>query len=467
MSVLEDLFEGSGLDRKNHIELRKKLYAKDKSLMVHTDVIISPEDIDTACSGRLVIRYKGVDYETVFNRKDTSDRLYIILNGARNTGDSLPIHKRWSYYNYIDGTMLNIADPMLRDYDNKLRLGWYYGNSDVCYVNRIVDIARIAAVKLVKKEIIFIGSSGGGYAALLAACNCMGSTAIAINPQIQLSLWNYRETFEEVTGMSLTERDKFCRNHLPELIKESVNSKFMIINNMYSKEDIEQINTVSERFGKEIAYGVNKLSNNVLVWMYDADNKPFHNAQDYPTMFLAIDYLYRHFAEAERLKELYLIFGEFWAEHWNTASQLNELKQLKANKSKSNGVSLITIYDETNHSVEYKVVKKEHCTIEATDNIWNNKCVYDGISKNKLYKIEINNPELSAQQNEFTLLIRENVTNELLLNVTLPAEKNRSLVISTDRLSHKAKLKLYSGVVGKANGISLEADIAVYEIITV
>ncbi|MBQ8790725.1 MAG: hypothetical protein IJZ51_05395 [Ruminiclostridium sp.] len=471
MSVLEDVFKGSGLDKETHIAQRRELYSKDKSLLQDKNIVISPENIDTAENGRLTLQYKSTDYECFYYRKDTSDKLYVVFNGARKTGAELPVLKRWTYYSYIDGTLLNIADPMFRVHD-KVKLGWYYGDDEDCYASRIAELAKIVAAKLGKKEIIFFGSSGGGFAALLAACNCVGSTAVVINPQIVPALWSYGKAFENLTGMSLTARDKFCRNHLPELIEESVYSKFLIINNMYSEEDNMQIDAMCRQFGKNVEYGMNKPSKNVLIWMYDAEHENPHFAMDYPMIFFAIDYLARHFDEAEQLSELYLIFGEMWSEHWqkiyasDVTPQLDTPPVPKENDSKGAGkVSVIADYAEGNSSLIQRLIAFEHCRVEATDSIWNNKCIYDRLQKNKTYKIEVENSVLSGAQEKFTLSMRDSANNELVMNFTLTAGENRAIIINTGNLSHSAKLKIYSGIVGKTQGVSLEADVSIYEII--
>ncbi|MBQ8790724.1 MAG: hypothetical protein IJZ51_05390 [Ruminiclostridium sp.] len=466
MSVLEDVFKGSGLDKDTHIAQRRELYSKDKSLLQDKNIVISPENIDTAGNGRLTLQYDNTDFECFLYRKDSSDKLYVLFSGARKRGAEPPVFARWSYYNYTEGTILNIADPMFRDFDD-LELGWYYGDNDSCYVNKIARLARIVATKLGKKEIIFFGSSGGGFAALLAACNCVGSTAIALNAQIKPVLWAYRKKFEAITGMSLTVRDGFFRNNLPELIKESVYSRFIIIDNMYSENDKLQMASLCDQYGTSVQYGLNKISDNVLAWVYDADRGEEHtphSALDFPMMFFAIEYLYEHFDDCEKLKDLFLIFGEFWAEHFDNEQKLKELKKLKEDKKKFGGTSVISVYDESEHTVIERIVQSGSCEIEASDSIWNNKCVCDELCKNKLYKIKIINPVLSQGHNQYSLTIRDNATNELLMDITLPAGKSRTIVINTEKHSHSAKLKLYSGIAGKTEGISLKADVDIYEI---
>ena len=70
MSVLEELYNGSGLDKEAHTAQRKELYSKDKSLLQDKGVVISPENIDVAENRRLTIQYDNTDFECFLYRKD-------------------------------------------------------------------------------------------------------------------------------------------------------------------------------------------------------------------------------------------------------------------------------------------------------------------------------------------------------------------------------------------------------------
>lgn len=112
-------------------ERRSLLYSYDKSLLEKTDIKLDFNSFDTAPDGRFEISYKDIDFECFFKRNTDSDSLYVVLNGYRSAGQNEPTFKRWSYYKFIGGNLLNIDDPMTRIYTD-LGLGWYYGTKDEC-----------------------------------------------------------------------------------------------------------------------------------------------------------------------------------------------------------------------------------------------------------------------------------------------------------------------------------------------
>lgn len=117
-------------------------------------------------------------------------RLYVMLGGAVGNRDQvqLPRFNRFSWQDLFPGTLVCIADPTLY-LDNKLQLGWYIGTPEHNVAHNIVRIVNAICKKLSlkKEDVVFYGSSGGGYAAL-QCCAYMGggATAIAINPQVKI-----------------------------------------------------------------------------------------------------------------------------------------------------------------------------------------------------------------------------------------------------------------------------------------
>lgn len=294
MSIIGDALINADMARTEHMKIRDDIYMYDRSLIKNRGLKIGFEDIANISDGTFVLSYNDVNYECFIHNKKQTKRLYVVLSGAKSVGSDLPIHKRWSYYRIMNGTLLSIADPMLREY-RELTLGWYYGDRNKCYVKEIVDIVHIFANELMKDEVIFLGSSGGGYAAAFAACCYPGSTSIAINPQIQLSRHPNRNRFEKITGFDLNCKDIHFRNELSDLIFKAKDSKFIFIENGFSEEDMAAISTVCCKYDKKVQYGIQKVCPNILIWTYDANCVPFHDAQEWPAMFFAIEYLYENF----------------------------------------------------------------------------------------------------------------------------------------------------------------------------
>lgn len=297
-------------------KFRMDMFHYDKNLLTDTDIKLSLKEFNNAPDGRFIIPYKTIDFDCLFKRDHVSNRLYVIFNGSRPANSS-PVFKRWSYYKYMNGSMLNIDDPMYKLY-RKLVLGWYYGTETENYCDYVVEIVEIFAKQNGFKDIVFFASSGGGYAALYCACKIDGSMAVAINPQIDLSLFPYSRTFETITGLNLNRVDKFGRNNLCELIANADHSKFLLINNCESPEDMVQLNNLLSKLDlqQEVHYGLSELKKNIICWIYQAKDLSAHNAQEYPAIFWGMEYLIDHFNEAEHMHDFILLLNELWYDRY-------------------------------------------------------------------------------------------------------------------------------------------------------
>lgn len=390
---------------------RKKLFSYDKYLLQETDICIDSTGYKEAPDGRFVISHKGVDFDCLFHRnRDNSDILYVILSGARTAGNSQPTFKRWSYYNFMDGHMLNIDDPMCRIHKN-LSLGWYYGTKTECYCDYLSEIVEEFAYEngITNNNIIFYGSSGGGYAALYCACKIPGSFAVAINPQINLRLHPYSSKFEDIVGVNLSEEDIFLRNNLSKLIKDSVNSRFIIIENVASSEDMLQLNELCSTLDTEFHYGLTELKQNILSWVYEGEAGKPHNAQEYPQIFFAIEFLIKNFDSAEKFSDIYLLLSEFWYEHYNLVREKDyekhEKTRLLESYSLNNGIETIsrTIVNQQNSFV-----------IPALQNKWNHFVIFDNFAPETFYILIISDVlVLNGNCSEFTVLIRNSKTKRI------------------------------------------------------
>src|SRR5690606_36415632 len=83
-----------------------------------------------------------------------------------------------------------ISDPTLKLYED-LGLAWYIGNKEADVQPIIVEIIKVVATKLniPLENVILYGSSGGGFAALKFSSLIPEAIAIAINPQIDITVY--------------------------------------------------------------------------------------------------------------------------------------------------------------------------------------------------------------------------------------------------------------------------------------
>ncbi|WP_162901977.1 hypothetical protein [Aeromonas hydrophila] len=122
------------------------------------------------------------------NVKD-SDRLLVFLNGAISRSiKHPPVFQRKTWLDYIPHTSVIIPDRTV-EINDSLELAWYLGVNGSDYLIKVISYVSSLALELGIKNsrITFYGSSGGGYAAILASTLLVGSNAIVINPQIYLN----------------------------------------------------------------------------------------------------------------------------------------------------------------------------------------------------------------------------------------------------------------------------------------
>lgn len=208
----------------NYVEVKFKFFIKDQAgQLIHSEVsknfsrprkiktmrqldFNSDFDIDFAGNYLIPIR---------FSITDKSKKIYILFNGAlKENFDVYPTYNRSSWKERFNENIFNIYDATLNMVDGYL-LGWYQGTLDQPLEEDIV--ALINKMKLCRgvsnTDLIFYGSSGGGWAALKYALLFEGSQAVAINPQIDILKYSAIESVNKFLnysckGLTISEAEK-------------------------------------------------------------------------------------------------------------------------------------------------------------------------------------------------------------------------------------------------------------------
>lgn len=379
---------------------RNKAKENNNDLLNETNIKIDIDNINKIPDGRFSTVCNGVEFECISTGKNIS-KLYIVLNGSRSMQEKLPIFRRWSYYKYFDGIMLNIADPMLRKYDD-INLGWYYGTENECYLDYIVTIVNKFArfLGIDNKNIIFFASSGGGYAALYCSSKINSCTALVINPQIRLSMYDHANTFEKKTGLDLKVNDKFGRNNLPLLIKNAPQTRFIILSNCRCKNDIEMLDDLCTTVGDNtFSYGLTEINEHIWTWVYDAVAKEPHNSQDYWPMVNCILQLV-DMKKFPTDKGTYLLLNEFWYDR----SDILYKDYIRDDFNEHNPTEIFsTVGNPISQMVPQRTLYKENLIIGSSDNQFNcfdfNVC----LNPNTIYHLEIDGSKVL--QGETTNLV--------------------------------------------------------------
>lgn len=160
-------------------------------------------------SGRYSCAVEDVEFKFLFGKKDFSSVLFVLLSGAaKDSVNCYPNFQRWSWSEHFPGSVLNIADPTLTLAPGKIDIGWYLGSPEKDYADLVASLVKRVASDLgvPNKKIFFYGSSGGGFASLRVSRRIPGSSACAINAQIDLTKYRslaFRKYISAVHGTTL------------------------------------------------------------------------------------------------------------------------------------------------------------------------------------------------------------------------------------------------------------------------
>lgn len=395
----------NGIQMADDIEkARNALYRKDYEFIRSEIEEVDFKNWTHLLSRRFDVNYNDYRFSCLFNKREKGP-LYVILNGAL-IGNA-PEFKRWTYYKYLDGSMLNIADPMYYKFDN-LKLGWYYGDENNNLRLYLADIILKAAsiLGIPNNQIVLIGSSAGGAAAIQVAHFIDGSTVIAINSQIKLSLYYYHERFKEITGIDLRKYDVFGRNDTSNILcDQSSNSKYILLENVRSKVDCDQILHIIPILDKKPEYGISQYKN-LLIWIYEATKgkkDEAHGTQEYHEILYFILFLVKLFQndETAAYSSMYRLLSEFWSDHFkrmndNILFRINEKRKIKYLNlgRKPGGTHVLQAKD-----IKYEAGQKEK--YKSID-------VYKRLRVNTVYYLHLAGVEVIHETKEkFSILLRD------------------------------------------------------------
>lgn len=263
-------------------------------------------------------------------------RLVVFLNGARtiNQGkalQTLPFFTRWSFYNYIDHSILAITDPMFYTFPD-CKLGWYLGTQKENYRRYTAQLIKNIAGKLgiAEDDIVIYGSSGGGTAAIEIASFIKGSSVVAINPQLDMKNYPYFDKFEKDTGISLVSYDNHENNYDPvETIIKNKDSKVLILINIQCYDDFDvNLKYLCSRLDIRPDYGLSEHGD-LYIWLYDAEGAPSpHTSQDSNVFFRGIMCVLNAIKNGESIKSVngYVkLLNELWTERFSLVKKNRDM----------------------------------------------------------------------------------------------------------------------------------------------
>ena len=222
--------------------------------------------------GRFIVKDNGTNFHCLFlNNKANSGKLIVSLGGGGRKKNNYPCFYRWKYLNCFTGDYLAIDDPSYEKYKDIQHVCWYYGRDGSEYylsISKIIE-SVLRSKRLKEKDLIFIGSSGGGSAAIKLANIFSGSTAIAFSPQFKYCKWS-----EKITAWFKKQNINLMDTEIAGLNVDCLNleSKYFIVENICSRRDFNtQYKYFLEKHKFSLDVGISKITENVWLWNHKTE----------------------------------------------------------------------------------------------------------------------------------------------------------------------------------------------------
>ncbi|RZT94251.1 hypothetical protein EV681_2669 [Advenella incenata] len=166
--------------------------------------------------------FTGAQKQNGTNQNPTADSS---ASNSIRKGLRLPSFSGYNLLEQVDASYVCINDPSLYLSD-KLNLAWYLGANDIHAQTVIVQVLKKIIDQLKPSRLIFVGGSGGGYAAMYYSSFFSESLALPWNPQTDIfkfipdsvttylrHAWNFDGSIEEGKDylQGIIETDLFSR----------------------------------------------------------------------------------------------------------------------------------------------------------------------------------------------------------------------------------------------------------------
>lgn len=314
---------------------RSELYRVDSALIQQKPEKVADLNEFQLRTGRFDVKIGGEELECFFYLKK-APTLYVLFSGSL-TKEAPPEFNRWSYYPWLNGSVLSISDPMYNRFED-LKLGWYYGTEQESFRIKIVELVEKVAGKLnlSNKEIVFFSSSGGASAAIECAALLPGAIGMVINPQLVLKEWPWVSDFEKITGIDLSEDKKWHRNNVIWHVKNCTNSRYIILINIRNAVDMQQAINLCKQLNITLKYGMN-IFEHYIIWLYDAEGGASiasHNMQEFRELIFVLEYIKDNFdcITGTEFGGVSRLINEFWRAHWEQRKQISANRSLNISK---------------------------------------------------------------------------------------------------------------------------------------
>lgn len=234
----------------------------------------------------LKIKYNGTYFEFLLTIKD-SNRLLILGSGARTKQTEVdkkrPWFNRWTWK--FNESTLYYNDPTTYVYP-ELTTGWGVGTKEQWFLEDISIIIKKISEKISinQNQMIFIGSSAGGFTSILLSTLLKESIGIAEIPQLNLRDYGYqhwnllkKNIFPDMTNEEILDKYGYRVDAITLFNKMNYIPKLYLILDCSVERDFEY--NYVPFFNRLNKLPYNDMQNNIKIRI-DGKNKG-HWAQDY------------------------------------------------------------------------------------------------------------------------------------------------------------------------------------------
>lgn len=220
------------------------------------------------------ITVKGIDNIFEFAVRKTDSKKCLVFGSGAYDIEKIkpPIFQRITWIDEFDENIIYYNDPTL--YNLKSKVGWGYGSSESWYLEEssLYFKALFELLEVNNENVLFYGSSAGGFMSLNLATFIKGSKALVNNPQT--NILNYsRSLVEEIVNSSgdIDNVDNEIKDNMHRLSicenfkKNSFVPRIMYLQNCMCKLDI---NMHVKPFLTEISNLTEMESSNIKFEMY-------------------------------------------------------------------------------------------------------------------------------------------------------------------------------------------------------
>ena len=162
-------------------------------------------------SSKIVTLHKGgMRYDYFFNREG-NENLIVLMPSALSSRDVVPKFSRWSWMKDIECfDSICVSDPTLF-LDDEILGGWFQGNKNNWVLEEVVSHIYLMATYSGYKNIVFHGSSLGGFSAiqsviLMKRNHELDASFLVENPQIDLRVYQWKRHRDAIARVSYGEK---------------------------------------------------------------------------------------------------------------------------------------------------------------------------------------------------------------------------------------------------------------------